>query len=57
MTDKDFENVEQVKRLLKYIDKGKFDQKSWTNCLELYESLNILLFEHREYMEHMKLHH
>ncbi len=57
MTDKDFNNLEDIKRLLKYLDKGKLDANSWPNALELKESLDRLLDEHNEYMEHMKRHH
>ena len=57
MTDKDFKNLEDIKRLLKYLDKGKLDTTSWPNALELKESLDRLLDEHNEYMEHMKHHH
>ena len=38
--DKDFENLEQIQRILKYLDKGKLDQAAWPNALELNESLN-----------------
>ena len=57
MTDKDFKNLEDIKRLLKYLDKGKLDANSWPNALELKESLDRLLDEHNEYIEHMKRHH
>jgi len=57
MTDKDFDNLENIKRILKYLDKGKLDQSAWPNALELYESLNKLLSEHKELMDHMKHHH
>jgi len=57
MTDKDFKNLEDIKRLLKYLDKGKLDTTSWPNALELKKSLDRLLDEHNEYMEHMKHHH
>ena len=57
MTDKDFDNLENIKRILKYLDKGKLDQTAWPNALELYESLNKLLLEHKELMDHMKHHH
>ena len=57
MTDKDFKNLEDIKRLLKYLDKGKLDSNSWPNALELKESLDRLLDEHNEYIEHMKRHH
>ena len=57
MNDKDFENINDIKRILKYIDKGKFDIKAWSSALELLESLNLLTSEHKEYMDHMKYHH
>ena len=43
MTDKDFENLEQIQRILKYLDKGKLDHSAWPNALELNESLLKLL--------------
>ena len=57
MTDKDFKNVEDIQRMLKYLDKGKFDANAWPNALEIKKSLDKLLDEHKEYMEHMKHHH
>tara|TARA_B100000575_G_C22901955_1_gene524252 strand:+ start:464 stop:637 length:174 start_codon:yes stop_codon:yes gene_type:complete len=57
MNNKDFENLEQIQRILKYLDKGKLDQAAWPNALELNESLNKLLHEYKEYLEHMKNHH
>lgn len=57
MTDKDFKNLEDIQRILKYLDKGKLDAKAWPNALDLKESLDRLLDEHKEYMEHMKHHH
>ena len=57
MTDKDFKNLEDIQRILKYLDKGKFDASLWSNALELKESLDKWIEEHREYMEHMKHHH
>jgi len=57
MNDKDFENVNNIKRILKYIDKGKFDIKSWSNSSELLKSLELLISEHKEYLDHMKYHH
>ena len=57
MTDKDFKNLEDIQRILKYLDKGKLDAFLWSNALELKESLDKLIEEHREYMEHMKHHH
>ena len=57
MTDKDFKNIEDIKRLLKYLDKGKLDVNSWPNALDLKKSLDILINEHNEFLEHMKHHH
>lgn len=57
MTDKDFKNLEDIQRILKYLDKGKLDATAWPNVLDLKESLDRLLDEHKEYMEHMKHHH
>ena len=57
MTDKDFKNIEDIQRILKYLDKGKLDAEVWPNALELKQSLDKLLNEHKEYMEHMKHHH
>ena len=57
MTDKDFKNLEDIQRLLKYLDKGKLDETAWPNALELKESLDRLIDEHKEYIEHMKHHH
>jgi len=57
MTDNDFKNIEDIKRILKYLDKRKLDADSWPNALKLKSSLDKLLEEHNEYMEHMKHHH
>ena len=57
MTDKDFRNLEDIQRILKYLDKGELDATAWPNALDLKESLDRLLDEHKEYMEHMKHHH
>tara|TARA_Y100001935_G_scaffold137295_1_gene113619 strand:+ start:811 stop:984 length:174 start_codon:yes stop_codon:yes gene_type:complete len=57
MTNKDYDNLEKIKRILKYLEKGRLDQKAWPNALELNESLNKLILEHNEYIEHMKHHH
>ena len=38
MTDKDFKNIEDIKRILKYIKNGKLDVKSWDNICLLYTS-------------------
>ena len=57
MTDSDFKNIEDIQRILKYLDQGKLDPSSWPNALQLKESLNKLIDEHKEYMDHMKHHH
>ena len=57
MTDKDFENIEDIKRILKYIKNGKLDVKSWDNIDELKNSFELLIEEHKDYMDNMKLHH
>ena len=57
MTDSDFKNIEDIQRILKYLDQGKLDASGWPNALQLKESLNKLIDEHKEYMDHMKHHH
>ena len=57
MTDKDFKNIEDIKRILKYLDKGKLDIESWSNTLDLNKSLNLLIEEHKELVDHMNHHH
>ena len=57
MTDKDFKNIEDIQRILKYLVNGKFDPSAWSNAQELKQSLYKLIGEHKEYMEHMKHHH
>ena len=57
MNDDDFKNIEDIQRILKYLDKGKLDEEAWPNALELKKSLDKLIDEHKEYDEHMKLHH
>ena len=57
MTDKDFKNLEDIQRILKYLDKGKLDASLWPNALELKKSLDKLLDEHKEYVAHMERHH
>ena len=57
MNDEDFKNIEDIQRILKYLDNGKLDIDSWHNALELKKSLDKMISEHNEYMEHMKLHH
>ena len=57
MTEKDFRNIEDIQRILKYLDKGKLDSQSWPNALEIKKSLDKLLEEHKDYMDHMQHHH
>ena len=57
MTDKDFKNIEDIQRILKYLDKGKLDKTARPNALELKGSLDKLLDEHKEYVAHMDHHH
>ena len=57
MTDKDFKNIEDIKRILKYLDKGKLDSQAWPNALEIKKSLDKLLEEHKDYINHMQHHH
>ena len=57
MTEKDFKNIEDIQRILKYLDKGKLDSQSWPNALEIKKSLDKLLEEHKDYMNHMQHHH
>ena len=57
MNDNDFKNIEDIQRILKYLDKGKLDEEAWPNALELKKSLDKMISEHNEYKEHMKRHH
>ena len=57
MTDRDLKNIEDIKRILKYIANGKLDVNSWSNIDKLKNSLELLIEEHKDYMDHMKLHH
>ena len=57
MTDSDFKNIEDIQRILKYIEKGKLDIESWSNIEDLKNSLKLLIEEYKDYMDHMKLHH
>ena len=57
MTDNDFKNIEDIIRILKYLDKGKLNTDNWPNALKLKESLDKLVYEHTEYLEHMRNHH
>ena len=57
MNDEDFKNIEDIKRILKYLDKGKLDIELWPNALELKKSLDKMISEHNEYIEHMEKHH
>ena len=33
MTDSDFKNIEDIQRILKYLDQGKLDASAWPNVL------------------------
>ena len=57
MTDNDYKNIDDIQRILKYIQKGKLDIESWPNIEELKNSLKLLIDEHKDYINHMKLHH
>ena len=57
MTDRDFKNIEDFQRILKYIEKGKLDIESWSNIEDLKNSLKLLIEEHKDHMDHMELHH
>ncbi|MDC0217017.1 hypothetical protein OAJ70_02725 [Pelagibacteraceae bacterium] len=57
MTDKDFKNLEDIQRILKYLNKGKLDATAWPNALELKKSLDNLLDEHKEYVAHGEHYH
>ena len=57
MTEKDFKNLDDIKRILKYLDNGKLDVSIWSNALDLKKSLDKLLDQHNEYISHMKQHH
>ena len=57
MTDKDFKNIEDIQRILTYLDKGKLDSQAWPNALEIKKSLDKLLEEHKDYIDHMRHHH
>ena len=57
MTVKDFKKIGDIKRILKYLDKGKLDIESWSNALDLNKSLDLLLEEHKELVDHMKHRH
>ena len=43
MTDNDFKKIEDIKRILKYLDKRKLDSDAWPNALKLKSSLDKLL--------------
>ena len=57
MNGDDFKNIEDIQRILKYLDKGKLDEEAWPNALELKKSLDKMISEHKEYIAHMKHHH
>jgi len=43
MTEKDFNNIEKILQILKFIDKKKLDMNAWTNALELKKSDPIII--------------
>ena len=57
MTEKDFNKIEQIQQILKFIDKKKLDLTAWLNTIDLKKNLIQLLSEHNELTEHMKHHH
>lgn len=57
MTEQDFKNIEQIQQILKFIDKKKLDMEMWPNAIKLKNSLDQLLIEHKEYINHMNHHH
>ena len=57
MNDNDFKNIEDIQRILIYIEKGKLVIESWSNINDLKNSLKLLIEEHKDYMNYMKLHH
>ena len=57
MTDKDFKNIEDIQRMLKYVVNNRFDPSAWSNPQELKKSLDKLIDEHKEFIAHMKHHH
>ena len=57
MTDNDFKNIEDIRRIIKYLAKGKLDIEIWPNADDLKKSLDLLIKEHKDYMDHMKHHH
>ena len=57
MNDNDFKNIEDIQRILIYIEKGKLVIESWSNINDLKNSLKFLIEEHKDYINYMKLHH
>ena len=57
MTDKDFKNIEDIKRIWKYMEKNKMDIKSWPNTAKMRNSLELLIEENKDYINHIQLHH
>ncbi len=57
MNDNDFKNIEDIQRILIYIEKGKLVIESWSNINDLKNSLKLLIEEHKDYINYMKLHH
>ena len=44
MTDNDFKKIEDIKRILKYLDKRKLDADAWPNALKMNDNQNDKLF-------------
>jgi len=57
MTEQDYKNIEDIKRIIKYLHQGKLDLSAWPDAIRLNESLIKLLAEHKEYEDHMRAHH
>ncbi len=57
MTDKDFKNIEDIKRIWKYMEKNKMYIKSWPNTAKMRNSLELLIEENKDYVNHIQLHH
>ena len=52
MTEKDFNNIEKILQILKFIDKKKLDMNAWTNALELKKSDPIIIWAWRVNRSH-----
>ena len=56
MNDNDFKNIEDIQRILIYIEKGKLVIESWSNINDLKNSLKLLIEEHKDYINYIKIH-